>query len=56
MFANGLVFVCLLVCLQSANIAKTALKLLLVFVEYSEFNTMLLLQAVSFIDVNAGQW
>ena len=33
-----------------------ALKLLLVFVEYAEFNTMLLLQAISFIDTRNGQY
>jgi len=36
-------------------VAKMALKLLLVFVEYAEFNTLLLLQAISYVDTQTGQ-
>lgn len=35
---------------------KTALKLLLVFVEYSESNAPLLIQAVSAVDTKRGEW
>ena len=32
-----------------------ALKLLLVFVEYAEFNSLLLLQAISYVDTQNGR-
>ena len=32
-----------------------SLKLLLVFVEYTEFNSLLLLQAISYIDTQNGE-
>lgn len=41
--------------LQFRLVVKTALKLLLVFVEYTECNTILLLQAVYAVDRLRGQ-
>ncbi len=41
--------------LQFRLVVKTALKLLLVFVEYTECNTLLLIQAINTIDRNRGQ-
>lgn len=35
---------------------KTALKLLLVFVEYTESNAALLVKAVDVVDVKRGEW
>lgn len=35
---------------------KTALKLLLVFVEYTESNAALLVKAVNVVDVKRGEW
>jgi hypothetical protein len=42
--------------LQFRLVVKTALKLLLVFVEYSESNAPLLIQAVSVVDTKRGEW
>jgi len=36
-------------------VAKMSLKLLLLFVEYTEFNSLLLLQAVSHVDTQNGE-
>lgn len=41
--------------LQFRLVVKTALKLLLVFVEYSESNAPLLIQAVSAVDTKRGE-
>lgn len=41
---------------SSGLVVKTALKLLLVFVEYSESNAPLLIQAVSAVDTKRGKW
>lgn len=41
---------------QFRLVVKTALKLLLVFVEYSESNAPLLIQAVSAVDTKRGKW
>lgn len=41
---------------QFRLVVKTALKLLLVFVEYSESNAPLLIQAVSAVDTKRGEW
>ena len=40
---------------QFRLVVKTALKLLLVFVEYTEGNTLLLIQAVNDVDQNRGK-
>jgi hypothetical protein len=40
---------------QFRLVVKTALKLLLVFVEYSESNAPLLIQAVSAVDTKRGE-
>lgn len=40
---------------QFRLVVKTALKLLLVFVEYTECNTILLIQAVNVFDRQRGQ-
>ena len=46
---------CLLLCfLQFRLVVKTALKLLLVFVDYTEPNTLLLLQAIDTVDTQRG--
>ena len=42
--------------MQFRLVVKTALKLLLVFVEYSESNAPLLIQAVSAVDTKRGEW
>jgi hypothetical protein len=39
---------------QFRLVVKTSLKLLLVFVEYTESNTMLLLQAINTVDKRRG--
>ena len=41
---------------QFRLVVKTALKLLLVFVEYSESNAPLLIQTVSAVDTKRGKW
>lgn len=40
---------------QFRLVVKTSLKLLLVFVEYSESNAALLIQAISAVDTERGQ-
>ncbi|KAF6723061.1 FH1/FH2 domain-containing protein 3 [Oryzias melastigma] len=45
---------CLCWCLQFRLVVKTALKLLLVFVEYSESNAPLLIQAIASVDTKRG--
>jgi len=40
---------------QFRLVVKTALKLLLVFIEYTECNTLLLIKAVNIVDENRGQ-
>lgn len=40
---------------QFRLVVKTALKLLLVFVEYSESNAPLLIQAISAVDTKRGE-
>ena len=40
---------------QFRLVVKTALKLLLVFIEYTECNTLLLVQAVNIVDQQRGQ-
>lgn len=53
---GGLCFcVMVLSFLQFRLVVKTALKLLLVFVEYSESNAPLLIQAVSAVDSKRGE-
>lgn len=47
-------FVCVCTCLQFRLVVKTALKLLLVFVEYTETNAPLLIQAVNTVDTKQG--
>lgn len=41
-------------CFQSRLVVKTALKLLIVFVEYTEANSPLLIQAVNTVDAKRG--
>lgn len=37
-------------------VVKTALKLLLVFVEYTESNALILLKAIDTVDSSRGEW
>ena len=51
---NVCVCACVRVCLQSRLVVKTSLKLLIVFVEYSEANSPLLIDAVNTVDEKRG--
>ena len=54
-FSCVLMCVCVCVSLQFRLVVKTALKLLLVFVEYTEANAALLIQAVNGVDTKRGK-
>ena len=51
-----LLYVYISLFLQSRLVQKTALKLLLVFVEYTECNTLLLLEAIAITDNQTGNY